>query len=45
MPHSTSIEIQHEHFKHLTVLELTTCPKPRTNKTGFGQVEIMKEFV
>jgi hypothetical protein len=22
-----------------------TCPKPRTSKTGFGQVKIMKEFV
>jgi hypothetical protein len=21
------------------------CPKPRTSKTGFGQVKIMKEFV
>jgi hypothetical protein len=24
---------------------MTTCPKPGTSKTGFGQVKIMKEFV
>jgi hypothetical protein len=23
---------------------LPSCPKPGTNKTGFGQVKIMKEF-
>ena len=31
--------------KPVTVLALTHLPKPRTSKTGFGQLIIIKEFV